>query len=108
MTRSALQAEVATQFRDVGIRLPLRIDDRNPNLIVEADGHPMFLALATDEPRVLERRTVLMSMLANAAGGVPEPSIVDRLDPHHVAAVRAESRLQAERMNRGRLPDAAE
>ena len=108
MTRSAVQAEVATQFRDVGIRLPLRIDDRNPNLIVDADGLPIATVLQAEGPRVTARRAMLLAMLPNAAGGIPEPVIADGFDPHHVAAVRAESRQQAERMSRGRLPDAAE
>lgn len=105
---TALQAEAAARFLDLGVRLPLRIDDRNPRLIVDADGMPVAMALPTPSLPTDAGRAVLLAMLPNVAAGIPEPSLTAPLDPHHLAAVKAESRQQAGRRGDGSRKQAAE
>jgi len=78
---TALQAEAASQFLALGIRLPLRIDDRNARVIVDADGRAVAMALPSNSAPTDARLAVLLAMLPNIAAGISEPA-----EPHHAQA----------------------
>ena len=89
-------------------RPPFAVRSSLEPVIVDADGEPIALALPGPTPSTQMLLAEAIAAGLNAQCSVPAPAIAAPLAPHHVAAVRAESRQQAERMNRGRLPDAAE
>ncbi|TXN38745.1 hypothetical protein FV232_01090 [Methylobacterium sp. WL30] len=91
-----------------GVRLPVRTGEGALRALVDADGKVFAVLIPTGSAASDHALAETIATAINAGCGVPAPDVAAPLDPHHVAAVRAESRQQAERMNRGRLPDAAE
>ncbi|MFK5600212.1 hypothetical protein ACFZ8E_24915 [Methylobacterium sp. HMF5984] len=108
-TNASLAAAARRQrLTTLGVRTPVRSGEGILRALVDADGK-VFAVLTPSGSAASDQALVdLVAAAINAGCGVPAPAIAAPLDPHHVAAVRAESRQQAERMNRGRLPDAAE
>ncbi|MCJ2107898.1 hypothetical protein MKK70_21465 [Methylobacterium sp. E-041] len=108
-TRANLTAAHGRKDLTLHFRPPFSVRSAIEPTVVDADNQLAGQALPGPPLKVRMLLAEEMAAGLNARCGVPEPALADRFDPHHGAAVEAESRQQAERMNRGgRLPDAAE
>ena len=102
---SASPNSVAQCLTDTGIRLPVRSAVEALRMVVDADNHTILVLVPSGSATVDIDRAEAIAAAINAGCAVPAPNLVDRFDPHHLAAVKAESQRNGGRLN---LPQAAE
>lgn len=104
----AAQHTTATKLALAGFRGPFAVRSAFEPVIVDETGAPIAMALPGPSPVYRMQLAEEIAAALNARCAIPEPAIGDRFDPHHLAAVSAESRHFAERTASGELPSAAE
>ncbi|MER2267179.1 hypothetical protein [Methylobacterium oxalidis] len=104
----AAQNTVATKLALAGFRGPFAVRSAFEPVILDQTG--AAIAMALPGPSAVYRMQLAEEIAAalNARCAIPEPAIGGRLDPHHLAGVRAESRHFADRTASGEIPEAAE
>ena len=68
-SRLAAQADVATQFRDLGIHLPVRPGDGILRALVDADGAVFAVLIPGPNATIDRHRAEALAAAINAAGG---------------------------------------
>ncbi|GJE41321.1 hypothetical protein [Methylobacterium soli] len=101
----AAQNTPATKLSLAGFRGPFAVRSSWEPVIVDETGAPVAMALPGPSPAYRMLLAEEIAAALNARCGILEPAIADRFDPHHLAAVKAESRRNDDRLN---PPQAAE